>query len=41
MVGFAAANGWTRYDGAYVGNLRNGVPWSRLQVLDWSDPANH
>jgi hypothetical protein len=41
MVEFAAANDWTRYDGAFVGNLRDGVPWSRLQVLDWSDPANH
>lgn len=40
MVGFAAANGWTRWNGAYVGNLRSRVPWSRLQVLDWSDPAN-
>ncbi len=40
LLQFAQANAWARYDGYYVGNLRDGVPWSRLQVLDWSDPAN-
>jgi hypothetical protein len=40
FVEFAQANAWARYDGYYVGKLRDGVPWSRLQVLDWSDPAN-
>jgi len=40
MVTFAMANGWVSYAGSYVGYLRDGVPWSRLQVLDWSDPAN-
>jgi chitodextrinase len=40
MTEFAAANGWTPYSGYYVGNLRTGVPWNRLRVLDWNDPAN-
>jgi hypothetical protein len=41
MVRFARANGWVPYDGYYVGKLRDGIPWSRLQLLDWTDPANH
>ncbi len=40
MVDFAKANGWTLYNGYYVGHLRDGVPWNRLQVLNWNDPAN-
>ena len=39
-VAFAKANGWVPYNGYYVGKLKEGVPWSRLQVLDWSDAAN-
>jgi hypothetical protein len=41
MVDFARNNGWAAYNGYYVGNLRDGIPWSRLQLLDWNDPANH
>ena len=40
MVEFAKANGWSASSGYYVGSLRDGVPWSRLRVLDWNDPAN-
>jgi hypothetical protein len=41
MMDFARSNGWEIYNGYYVGHLRDGVPWSRLQVLEWNDPANH
>jgi hypothetical protein len=35
LVEFAVANGWTRYAGDYVGNLRAGVNWARyLRVID-------
>jgi hypothetical protein len=40
MVEFAKQNGWSAYNGYYVARLRDGVPWNRLRVLDWSDPAN-
>jgi hypothetical protein len=40
MAEFAKANGWTAYNGYYVGKLKDGVPWNRVRVLDWSDPAN-
>jgi hypothetical protein len=41
MVKFARANGWAAYDGYDLGRLCEGVPWSPLQLLDWTDPANH
>lgn len=41
MVTFAQQNGWSLYQGYYVGTVRTGVPWDRLRVLDWTDPANH
>jgi hypothetical protein len=41
MVDFARNNGWAAYNGYYVGRLRDGIPWARLQVLDWNDAANH
>ena len=35
LVTFAQANGWTPYDGRYVGNLRSDVDWARyLRVID-------
>ncbi len=40
MVDFAKANDWVAYNGHYVGKLGDGVPWNRLQVLDWNDPGN-
>jgi hypothetical protein len=40
MAEFAKANRWDPYNGYYVGRLKDGVPWNRLRVLDWSDPAN-
>ena len=40
MVDFGKANGWVAYNGFYVGKLKEGVPWNRVRVLDWSDAAN-
>jgi hypothetical protein len=35
MVDFARANGWIPYDNLWVGNLRDGIDWSRyLRVID-------
>ncbi|MDQ3890559.1 MAG: LamG domain-containing protein [Actinomycetota bacterium] len=35
LVAFAQANGWTPYNGRWVGNLSDGVDWSRyLRVVD-------
>jgi len=34
LVAFAQQNGWTPYDKLWVGNLRDGVDWTRLRRID-------
>jgi hypothetical protein len=34
LLALAQANGWTPWDGTWVGNLRDGVDWRRLRLIE-------
>jgi len=34
LVAFAVANDWVPYENVWVGNLRDGVDWTRLRLID-------